>query len=225
MNEKIIIFDFDGTLTKRKIPFYPGIFKTCLSSKTSLLKALSVLSNNAKNFDSDFYLNYYNFLFEVFNTFGNEENNLFYGSDKVDFNPGVISFFKSMNRNKNVKKYILTSGLEEYVKKTKISPYVNGIYGTRYRIENGVLTPTFILTGERKPEVIKEIIGNKDCDSVYVGDGLTDVSAFSYVKAHGGKTVLVGSRKKDARETKEVVDYYFDADFTKESKLYKYLRG
>lgn len=225
MKNKVMFFDFDGTLSRRKIPLYPGIFKTCFSNKTSLLNLLSALSKNYKNFDSDFYLNYYNFLFELFNKLENNEENLLYGADEVNFNPGVVSFFKDVSKMKGVKSYVLTSGIENYVKKTKISPYVDGVYGTRYEIKNDVIKPTFILTDKQKPKIISSIVSDED-EMFYVGDGLTDAKAFSYVKEKGGKTFLVGASKRGARELKDVVDhYYFDADFTKKGKLYGHLMG
>lgn len=154
------------------------------------------------------------------------EEALCYGSDMVEFNPGVIEFFKDFKREESdVKHFILTSGLETFVRKTEISSLVDDIFGSKIKFVDNDPKLDYILTDDKKPFIINEIIKENYSNVTYLGDGVTDLPAFKHVKEKGGSTIFVGNGKVSKRVINSgSVDHYFDADFTKDSKLYNYLR-
>ena len=59
------------------------------------------------------------------------------GVENVEYNPGVLEFLKE--KDENIKHYILTSGYDEYVMHTEAGKYVEKVYGTSFKYENGEL--------------------------------------------------------------------------------------
>lgn len=224
----ILIYDFDGTLTPYGIPQYEILKELGYDDEKLLKRVKDEMQENNISLYEAFYKIYEAILKE--NNKKMEYKNIVYKAQDVEFNNGVISFFKTMKGLDNVKNYIVTSGFEEYVKSTKISPYVDGIYGVTYRKERDTYKEIErLVTDEVKPTTIKEILRqNPKKQVIYVGDGLTDKYAFQYIHSIGGTSIYVGETEKDfsnyeiLRET-GIVDEYFIRDYSEKSELSKYI--
>lgn len=225
---KKIIYDFDGTLTTKGLPFY-DFFKVCDGPKSVdewILESKKLMEE--KN------INLYETLYEVlFNIVNNSnlplDNSTFcMGVENVEYNPGVIEFLKE--KDENIKHYILTSGYDEYVMHTDAGKSVDKVYGTSFKYQNGeFLGIKELMDDAKKPEKIDIIADGNYNDVIYVGDGFTDMYAFKHIIKNGGKAVLVHRPGDDSAYGKikeEGIDViYFDADYRKESKLYSFLKG
>ena len=166
------------------------------------------------------------------NGFINIDKSLF-DLNKVKFNNGVIEYFKNFqSRKTGVKHYIVTSGIKDYVNKTVIGKYVDGVYGVTFNEENGIYKDIdILLTDKKKVDVIKHVQkDNKETNNIiYFGDGLTDSFAFEYVHSIGGKNVFIAT-KNESMETykklnvKGIIDKCFEPDFSMDSELSKYIQ-
>ena len=224
----IIIYDFDGTLTPHGLPQYAILKELGYDDEKLLIKVKEEMKQSNISLYEAFYKTYEIILRENGKELTHE--NIVYKAQDVELNNGVISFFESMKDMKNLQNYIVTSGFEEYVKNTKISPYLDGIYGVTYKKEEGKHKEIDrLITDEEKPTIIKEIISqNKGMPVIYIGDGLTDKYAFEYVHSTGGTTIYVGSTNEDFSNYETlhelgIVDEYFTRDYDKESDLSKYI--
>lgn len=227
----IIIYDFDGTLTPFVIPQYE-ILKRYGYDDTKLFERVSTLMKK-KN------IGLYEAMYETYEEILKENNqemnysNVVLGSKNVEFNPGVLSYFDEMGEvNTGVKHFIVTSGLEDYVRNTSISSFVNGIYGVTYHRDNDKFTSLDrLITDEDKPKIIQSIVSdNSPRKVVYVGDGPTDKYAFQFVHSIGGVCIYVGSTKKDfhifeSLKSEGIVDEYFIRDYSDGNELRKYLKN
>ena len=127
--------------------------------------------------------------------------------------------------NTSIKHYVVTSGIEDYVKATPIGKLVDGIFGTTFDKNN-----VNILSDNDKVNVIKMIQRNNQMtnDIIYFGDGLTDKLAFQYVHKIGGINVFVKSNKKSISNYKKmadekIIDKYFSSDFGENSEINKFM--
>lgn len=225
---KKIIYDFDGTLTTTSLPFYE-FFNICNGPKS--INELVCLSNDlmkAKN------INIYEALYEVEidiirrSSLPLDNSTFCMGAKNVKYNPGVLEFLKE--KDENIEHYILTSGYDEYVMHTLAGKLVNKVYGTSFEYKNGkFIGIKELMSDEKKPDKIALIAGNNYKDVIYVGDGLTDMYAFKHVIENGGKAVLVhrpGDNSISNKIKEEGINViYFDADYTKGSYLYKFLKS
>lgn len=221
----VVFYDFDGTLTPYPVPQYE-IFRTC--GKDTDTFQMEVLELAQK-----MHINIYDAYFDTFKTmlmnkgFAYSASVVSLGAEKVEFNPGVLFFLRKL-QEMGVKQYVVTSGYGDFVRKTEAAKYLDGIYGTEFKDENhdGVLDK--ILTDDDKAVIIKDILrslndGNEEV--LYLGDGLTDKEAFSYVHSIGGKAVFIGT-KNDTYEVLNnygVLDEVFERDFSENSELYNYI--
>ena len=224
-----IIYDFDGTLTPYSMPQYE-ILKKCGYDDEKQRDRRNLVINQCG-------ISMYQAYYEVYEDILKENNiamtaeNIILGSDKVEFNKGVLDYFQDLQtKNTGIKHYIVTSGFKEYVSNTKIALFVNGIYGAVYRKENDVYTEIEELVSDgMKPEIIKKILRDSNSKNViYIGDGMTDRYAFEYVHTIGGTSLYVGSTDKDLdnfSKLKEegIVDNYFERDYSKDSELRTYI--
>lgn len=219
----VIFYDFDGTLTPYPIPQYE-IIRTCGKDNDTFQQDVLMLANQMN-------INIYDAYFETFKKllmdrgFAYSAKVIALGADKVEFNPGVIEFLAKM-KSLGVKQYIVTSGYAEYVRKTLVSKYVDGIFGTEFKDENedGILDK--ILTDADKVEVIKNVLAYMDGETVlYLGDGLTDKDAFSYVHSIGGKALFIGDKEDvfEVLNNYNIIDETFPRDYTDDSKISEYV--
>lgn len=224
----VVIYDFDGTLTPFSLPQYE-ILKKCHYTDELIMDRVKkeVVNNQAIDLYDAYYKCYIDILLE--NGFEVTKEIICLGADKVAYNNGVIEFFNSFQSSKTgIKHYIVTSGIQNYVKETSISKFVDGIYGVTLR--NGKID--YLLTDQKKVDVIKKIQKENDntTDIIYFGDGLTDRYAFEYVKSVGGKNVFVVSNEqaKQAYELLNVngiIDECFNADYSANSDISNYIKN
>lgn len=224
---KIIIYDFDGTLTPYPIARYQ-VFKDCGYDDTKYQLRLKNLMES-KN------LNLYQAFFECGFQILHENNlpetieSICKGVNEVIFNKGVIEYFEHFS-NKNINHYVLTSGFAEYVKRTKVNKYLKDVYGTT--LEPNSKKIECLVSDEHKPSVIKKIIElEKEIGKniIYIGDGLTDKYAFSYVHSIGGKAIYLSddiTNDKTYQELKElgIIDECFEPDYQANKALYQYIQ-
>ena len=226
----VIIYDFDGTLTPYSLPQYE-IIKKCGYNEEMLMNRIEEKLTNSKSLYEAYYKCYIEILLE--NNILLTKANVCLGADKVEFNNGVIEYFKNFqSQTTGVKHYIVTSGIKDYVDKTVIRKLVDGVYGVTFNEENGIYKDIdMILTDKKKVDFIKQVQkDNQETNNIiYFGDGLTDGFAFEYVHSIGGKNVFIAT-KKESMETykqlnvKGIIDKYFEPDFSMSSKLSKYIQ-
>lgn len=226
----VIIYDFDGTLTPYSLPQYE-IIKKCGYDEEKLMNRISEKLTNSEGLYEAYYKCYIEILLE--NNILLTKENVCLSADKIEFNNGVIEYFKNFqSRKTGVKHYIVTSGIKDYVNKTVIGKYVDGVYGVTFNEENGIYKNIDkLVTDEKKVDAIKDIqLHNEGTNKIiYFGDGLTDELAFQYVHKIGGKNVFIAS-KNESMETyqklnvKGIIDKCFEPDFSMDSELSKYIQ-
>ena len=232
--KKIIIYDFDGTLTPYSMPRFEILKKCGIENYSKKLGFKLVIKARMFFKKIDMYTDIYEVLFETIKKSGFDlsDKNLSLGSNEIEYNPGVEEFIQYLNVN-NVDNYIVSSGMEYYLKNTKIAPLFKEIYATKlnYDKENNVSGIKYLMDDKNKVNAIKDIMVKnrlEDCsDIIYVGDGLTDVYSFDYVHNNGGKAIFVYQNENDKKiskiKEKGIVDYFTKADYTLNSELSKYV--
>ena len=236
--KKIIIYDFDGTLTPNPIPRFEILEKFGIKNglrNPEFMKKVALKSKTEN-------INLFNALFEICfdlikeNGYKINDDTFSFGADNVDYNEGVIEFLDMLCKN-NIDNYLLSSGIKVFLNKTIISKYFKDIYATTFNYdENKEATSCdFIMSDKNKVTAIKEILRNNNIDEndctnvIYIGDGLTDYYAMEYVKNHNGISIFVyqDSNSKEITDMKEkgVVSLFTKADYRKNSKLYKYINS
>lgn len=226
----VIIYDFDGTLTPYSLPQYE-IIKKCGYNEEMLMNRIEEKLTNSKSLYEAYYKCYIEILLE--NNILLTKANVCLGADKVEFNNGVIEYFKNFqSQTTGVKHYIVTSGIKDYVDKTVIRKLVDGVYGVTFNEENGIYKDIdMLLTDKKKVDFIKQVQkDNQETNNIiYFGDGLTDGFAFEYVHSIGGKNVFIATKKESMEMYKQlnvkgIIDKYFEPDFSMSSKLSKYIQ-
>lgn len=226
----IVIYDFDGTLTPYSLPQYE-IIKKCGYNEEKLINRVAEELTNSKGLYEAYYKCYTEILLE--NNILLTKENVCLGADKVKFNNGVIEYFKNFqSRKTGVKHYIVTSGIKDYVNKTVIGKYVDGVYGVTFNEENGIYKDIdILLTDKKKVDVIKQVQrDNQETNNIiYFGDGLTDSFAFEYVHSIGGKNVFIATKNESIETYKQlnvkgIIDKFFEPDFSIGAKLSKYIQ-
>lgn len=122
----IIIYDFDGTLTPYALPQYE-ILRQSGYTDESLMKRISteIKNSNSVGLYDSYYKCYRDILRE--NGIVMSRDNICLGANRVQFNSGVVEYFRRFQSSKTgVKHYIVTSGIKDYVEETAISEFVNG---------------------------------------------------------------------------------------------------
>lgn len=156
-----------------------------------------------------------------------------FGANKVQFNNGVIDYFRRFQSLKTgIKHYIITSGIKDYIDETQIRIFVNDVFGVTFKKENGIYSDVeILLTDEKKVDIIRKIQNenSKNHKIIYFGDGLTDKYAFEYVHSIGGENVFIASNKKSMDNYQKlnvngIINECFNADFTDDSKISKYIQ-
>lgn len=231
--KKIIVYDFDGTLTPYPMPKLEVLEKCGLEGGVSNRNFLSSALKKSKEEQIDLYESFYSVAFATIKKSKIEltDDNISLGSDKVVYNKGVIDFLKEL-KNSNIDNYLLSSGMKVFLERTKVAEYFKKIYATTFTYDNEkkINGVDFLMSDQNKEVVMKEIlkennIKEDDCKNIiYIGDGLSDYYVMKYVKEHGGETILVylDSDKKEVLAMKEkgVVTKAYEANFSKDSNLY-----
>lgn len=234
---KIIIYDFDGTLTPYPLPKFEILEKSGLKNGAHNPQFLELSQKKSEDENIDLYKAIYETYLEIIKNAGFKltDENFSLGYDNVDYNNGVIEFLNMLYQN-DIHNYLLSSGIKVFLEKISISVYFKEIYATIFTYNqnceaNGL---EFLMNDKNKVIAIKEIlkkngIDNEDCSNIiYIGDGLTDYYAMKYVKEHGGISIFVyrnlDSKDMQSIKEKNVVDFYAEADFTTNTELHNYVK-
>lgn len=229
----VVIYDFDGTLTPYSAPQYE-ILKRVGYSQEAFFKRITMEKQKDES------LNLYELFYKCYNDILEEsgilktEENLCLGAERVAFNHGVVDYFEKYQSSKTgIKHYIVTSGLKDYILKTPIGKYVDGVYGTTYEKNgNEYGDINYILSDVEKIKAIKDIQAKNQNTRrvIYFGDGLTDKRAFEYVYSIGGRNVFVLSNedsllKYNKINCDRIIDNMFLADYSDGSRIDGFIGG
>ena len=228
----IIIYDFDGTLTPYSFPQYE-ILKKCGYDDDRLIQKIKeeIQKGNATEIYDAYYKCYIDILSE--NGIAISRDTACLGANQVEFNPGVVDYFKRFqSQATGMKHYIVTAGIKDYVEETPISEFINSVYGVTFKQKNGEWGDIeFLLTDKEKVNVIKKVQNENEGTNeiIYFGDGLTDNFAFEYVHSIGGKNVFIKSNEESQKTYQKLnvngmIDECFDANFQVHSDIDHYIQ-
>lgn len=230
-----IIYDFDGTLTDFFYPIY-GILNSVELDTLKVMKKYEYLVNDINGIVNVFMYGFVRVLKD--NNIDPTKENICVGADSIRYSEGVEEYFKNINSDAKeqdifLRHFVITSGIKEFVDKTKVAKYFERVYGSSYYYENGkVKWPNEVIESKNKVEKIYDInkkrgLKKNDCSNmIYIGDGLTDYDSMKFVKENGGISICVyGDDLNECMKLKEynVINGSFKRDYTKNSELYKYI--
>ena len=194
---KIIIYDFDGTLTPFPIPKFEFLeicgLKDGLRNRELNKKVItrSVEKNISK---------YYALYEEIFkylkeNNYELSDKTFSLGSDTVVYNPGLFEFFEYLINN-NVDNYLLSSGIKVFLNNTKVAKYFKDIYA-------------LITTLTKR-----------------MAEDLTDYYAMEFVINNNGTSIFVYNEKNNEHIEKmnDVISYCTKADYRLDKDLFKHIK-
>lgn len=233
---KIAVFDFDGTLTPNEKPIFEILEKSGMGGGVTNPKFLGQVKDTIAQEKVEFYEAFIRAILKIVSGAGFElkDENIGLGAKNRAYNPGVVEFLQTL-RDSGVKSYILSSGAKAYLEQTKIAPFFTEIYASTLTYDasgkvNGIKS---VMTPEQKTEILRKLArelngDEEDCRGiVYFGDGPTDMDVMKFVKAHGGKNIMVyhGCPTEEVTEfAKEgLVDLLAPADFSKNSEISNFL--
>lgn len=226
--KKIIIYDFDGTLTPYPLPKLEILKKCGLNDITTNHEFLKKVKEKSENENIDTYLAMYQTLFEIINKSNIEliDENLCLGSKDVEYNPGVFEFLDYLNKL-NIKNYLVSSGLKPFLNKTDIAKKFTKIYATTFKYQNNkIIDIGYLMSDKKKVEAIKEIIRENNTNPsniIYIGDGLSDYYAFEYIHKNNGTTILLQNHNEINPLLEKVISFKTTPDYSINSKLYNYI--
>ena len=235
MHKKIIIYDFDGTLTPNPIAKFEILEKCGYKGGVDNEELIEKFSNKFKKVTDNFYDAIYRTFIEMVNktNYKMTDSNISLGADKMEFNNGVMQFFEYLEHC-DVSNYILSSGLKVLIEKTRVAKFFDEIYATTFKYDDSgiAIEPDCLIDDEAKAIYIEKIVkdNNKNnCNNIiYIGDSLTDYYAMEYVKNNGGITIFVyyDENSPEVVEAKKsgVVSYFFQANYLLSSSLSAFIR-
>jgi phosphoserine phosphatase len=152
---------------------------------------------------------------------------------KLKFYSGLPALFKDLRKSvaaftfskPGIEFYVISGGLEEVIRGSKIASHFDGIWGCQFAEEGGeirhVKRPISftektkyifeinkgINVKQHGPYTVNEGVKPEDrripiSNMIYVGDGLTDVPCFSLLKKFGGQSFGVFDPKKEGSPKK-----------------------
>ena len=219
---KVIIYDFDGTLTPYPMPKFEILELCGLKGGASNLEFVrQVKERKHVEFVRACYEVYLETILKA--GFPLTDATFIKGAETVALNEGVLDCLSYLKEN-NVKNYVLSAGVKVYLEHTPVIKYLEDIYASTFAYENGIAKDVgYCLTEKKKVDAIQEIMTQNnmlDCSNViYIGDGMTDFYAMEYVHNHHGISILVNDKKEILKEMEHIVDYCFLPDFSLQSDL------
>lgn len=236
MKKKIIIYDFDGTLTPYPVPRFE-ILEKCGIKGEAINSFYEKVKNEAITRRIDLYQALYETFFETLKQSGFKltNENLSLGCDNVTYNNGVCEFLSSLQED-GIKNYLLSSGLKVFLDSVDIASFFTKIYATTFIYDDHqeVVGIDYLMSDKNKVEAIKKILAENNCnqddcsDVIYIGDGLTDIYAMEYVKKNNGITIFVyyneDSKELKILQGKDVVSFSAPANFSASSTLSAYVK-
>ncbi len=230
MKEVQIVYDFDGTLTPKKVPFFPILNDCGITEKEFYNK----ITNLKENGITDAYESWFQAFLSIVKNSTLKNHDITKGAKDIIFNDGVEEWFQELANNSNTtySHYIVTSGIEEFLYASKISKYITKIFGVSFIYKNNKLKDIEkLVTDKGKVDYIKKINtlhgrNEEDCNNlVYIGDGLTDYYAMEFVFYHGGTSILVTPPGKSPEEKLFAIsNFQCIADYRKGKELFEYIK-
>lgn len=243
-NIKAIIYDYDGTLTPDAYPVFAIVEKAGVTGGCSSPEFQKCIREEMKNSGVDFFTAFIVAILDVVKSAGYKltDDNIALGASQRKYQPGVPEFMQKVQAH-GIANYLLSSGSKAYLEHTAIAQYCADIYGSTLRYDgNGEATePDHVMDTEAKVDVLRKIAQSftdspEDCTGlVYIGDGPTDIPVMTYVKEHGGETILVqdpATRDDVERQLKELaahakvdeaIMHRFPADFRDDAPLSRFI--
>ena len=223
----IVFYDFDGTLTPYPIPQYEIISKCNLDYEEFYNRVIEITQKMQLSVYEAYYDVFKNVLME--NGFKFNKDVISLGADNVTYSKGVMEFIPAL-RIMGIKQYVITSGYKDYVLKTPVAKYLDGVEGTEFKDDDKDGKIDKILTDEDKVTCIKQICAKENVsysDVIYIGDGLTDKDAFAFIHQNGGKAIFVGDQNAEfeALNAYNVIDKVFARDFSLDAALFAYIES
>jgi 2-hydroxy-3-keto-5-methylthiopentenyl-1-phosphate phosphatase len=232
MSKKIkhiaIAYDFDGTLAPGNMQEHSFIPSLGIGTSDFWIE----VKKEARENDMDEILSYMDLMIRKARNMNipvRRKDFEKYGRE-ITFFDGVEDYFERINiyakeRGINIDHYIISSGLREFVKGTKIAKYFKNIYASGFKYDaNGVATwPALAINYTNKTQYLFRI--NKGINNsydnteinkfktelerpipfnrmIYIGDGETDVPAMKMIKFQGGTAIAVYNSKIRAKKNK-----------------------
>ncbi len=230
MKEVQIVYDFDGTLTPRPVPFFP-ILKDCGIQEDEFYNKISEIKKSGTN---DVYESWFQAFLSIVQNSNLTKHDITKGAKDISYCKGVEEWFDNLKKNSNASfsHYIITSGIEEFLYASSISKYITQIFGASFIHENGKLKGIEKLISDKgKVNYIKKINtlngrNENDCSNlVYIGDGLTDYYAMEFVFYNGGTSILVTPPgKKEEEKLINITHFQCEADYTPNKRLFQYIK-
>lgn len=200
MKTKVVIFDFDGTLTVSKSSTWARIWE-----KVDALDEDERLMNMYFNNEID-YKTWVRLGFECIKEHDYKETDLDELVANMKLVDNVESVFKFM-QDRNIKIYILSGGLKIAIEKTlkNLKNYVKQIEATNFLFDNngnlcGYTVPHH--NPENKFEFVSEVISNEQVNPkevLFIGNGKNDETVYKT----GANTLCLNSHKANY-ENKEI---------------------
>lgn len=247
---KAAIFDFDGTLTPCIRPVFAILEASGLKGGANNPNFFKDVLARAQREQSDIYAAMAQQICDLASAAGFDltDQNLSLGADQRQYNPGAEAMLAWLQQQ-GVANFLISSGLRNYLQRTKVAPYFQQIYATTfcYDQDQRITGIEQVMSAEQKATAISEIAQTINGDPadfagiVYIGDGTTDLVAMRHIKQHGGGAILV-HLPEDTPEVEEaqatgaidlydlmeqakgVVDLYTLADFSATSEAMSYLQ-
>lgn len=221
----IVFYDFDGTLTPYPIPQYEIISKCNIDYEAFYNRVIEITQKMHMSVYEAYYDVFKKVLME--NGFKFNKDVISLGAENVTYSNGVMEFVPAL-KIMGIKQYVITSGYKDYVLKTSVAKYLDGVEGTEFKDDNNDGKIDKILIDEDKVTCIKDICTKENFPYnkvVYIGDGLTDKDAFTFVHQNGGKAIFVGNQNAEfeALNSYNVIDEIFARDFSLDAKLFSYI--
>ena len=213
--EPINIFDFDGTLTTETWP-------KCLAwvnkfgyqgeqRNDKLEQALAKYREKHVGEPLETFFAFFNDLI-VSNNGAITTEELMQGEKYIKYNKGLNEYIQ----NTNIKNYIVSASLKEFLDHLKDIENFDGIYGTSVRHDKSwrIIGIDDVMTDDKKILAICNILktnnrSGNDCRNVcYIGDGYSDAAAMKFVHDNGGKAIFVHQPNKNDELSSDINKVY-----------------
>ncbi|MBA4411633.1 MAG: HAD family hydrolase [Bacteroidota bacterium] len=224
-----IAYDFDGTLAPGNMQEHAFLPSLGIDPKSFWGKT----KKKAKENDMDEILAYMQLTLDEARTknFPIRRSDFMQYGRGIEFFEGVETYFDRINlyakeKGITIEHYIISSGLREFVKGTKIAKHFKNIFASGFEYDaNGVAVwPALAINYTNKTQYLFRI--NKGINNsydnyeinkfmpekeryipfgqmIYIGDGETDVPAMKMIKYQGGKAIAVYNPKIRAKKNRK----------------------
>ena len=221
---KVLIFDFDGTLTPYPLTKLGVLEEIGFIGGTNNFDFIKLVKERMDKENINIYESFYKTIFNVLEDNGYilNDKNLSIGAKDIEYNKGIYEFLEHFY-NKNISLNIISSGMKVFLDNTLIAKFFNKIYGTTFVYKNReIVGIDNLVTDNKKIDILLEIInGRSISDVMYFGDGLTDIPIMEYIKSNGGTTIYVYDKEEDiANINIDAVSYFFNKNYSKDGQLF-----